>query len=122
MEKRPFFVLGDLFANILVATLAAAATTKLLGGSLGMLPGMLLGMALGMVIAIIIAMLLVPILGIMETMMSCMLSGMLAGMCGGMWGFDAEDILRWGIGTGVTMMLLVYALNFIVSGPQDVKG
>jgi len=120
VETRPFFVVGDWFANILVATLAAAAATKLIGGIWGM-PGMIPGMALGMLIALVVSMLLVPVLGIMETMVSCMLSGMLGGMCGAMWSFDVGDTVRWGIGLGSGIVLLVYALNFVMSGPQKVQ-
>jgi hypothetical protein len=122
MEMRPFFVIGDFFANVLTAILAITAATKLIGGVLGMLPGMLIGMLMGMLIAVVVAMLLVPVLGIMETMLSCMLSGMLAGMCGGMWVFDAPEILSWGISIGLAMMVLVYTLNLVVTGPQHPEG
>ena len=120
METRPYFVFGDWLANVLVATLAVAITTRFLAGTWGMLPGMLVGMLVGMIVALVVSMLLVPVLGIMETMMACMLSGMLGGMCGGMWGFDAGDVLRWGIGLGSIVFILIYTLNFTMSGQQPV--
>ena len=43
MEKRLYFIIGDLCANALVATAAVALTAWLIGGSWGMLPGMLVG-------------------------------------------------------------------------------
>jgi hypothetical protein len=120
METRPFFVFGDLFANVLVASAATLCCAKLIGGTWGMLPGMVAGMLLGMLIALVLVILLVPVLGIMETMMPCMLAGMFGGMCGGMWALSSADALRWGVGIGVAAMLLIYLLNYALSGPQKV--
>ena len=44
------FVLGDFAANIVIATVAVAVTTLLIGGGLGMVTGMVAGMLIGMVI------------------------------------------------------------------------
>jgi hypothetical protein len=119
MEKRPLFILGDLLANCCVATLATALSAWLIGGSLGMLPGMLAGMLLGMLISLPLGVgLLSMLLGIMEVMMPCMLSGMLGGMWGGMWPLQTEDIFQWGIGTGVSMVIVIYTLNAFMSGLQ----
>ena len=83
MEKRLYFIIGDLFANAFVATVAVALTAWLLGGSWGMIPGMLVGMLIGMAVALPLSLaLLSPILGVMEVISPCMISGML----GGMWG------------------------------------
>ena len=80
MEKRLYFIIGDLFANALIATIAVALTTWLIGGSWGMIPGMLVGMLLGMVITLPLSLvLLTPILGVMEILSPCMISGMLGG-------------------------------------------
>jgi hypothetical protein len=122
METRPQFILGDLAANILVATAAVACSTWLIGGELGMLPGMLVGMLLGMAIALILSMgLLAPLLGIMEVMSPCMLGGMLGGMCGGMWALTGSEILFSGSATGTSVITAVYLLNAILSGPQKVS-
>lgn len=121
MEKRLYFVLGDLIANILVATVAVAVTAWLIGGSWGMIPGMIVGMVLGMIIAIPLTVaVLAPLLGIMEVMAPCMLGGMFGGMWGGMWPLQGEEILRWGVGTGVAAFALVYALNSVMTGPRKI--
>ncbi|MFW2405648.1 MAG: hypothetical protein ACN4GT_12835 [Gammaproteobacteria bacterium] len=123
MEKRPYFVIGDLIANILVATAAVALTTWLIGGSWGMIPGMIVGMVLGMIIAIPLTVaVLAPLLGIMEVMAPCMLGGMFGGMWGGMWPLQGEEILRWGVGTGIVSFAVVYVLNTVLSGPQRIDG
>ena len=122
METRWYFVLGDLCANILVATVAVAVSTWLVGGSLGMLPGMLIGMLIGMALALFPFFgLLSVVLGVMEVMTPCMLSGMLGGMFGGMWALTGAEIWQWGSGTGITVVAVVYALNAAVSGQQELE-
>jgi hypothetical protein len=122
MEKRLYFIIGDLFANALIATVAVALTAWLIGGSWGMIPGMLVGMLLGMVIALPLSLImLTPILGVMEVLSPCMISGMLGGMWGGMLPLAGGAILQWGVGTGIAVVMVIYALNAVVSGPQKVE-
>jgi len=122
MEKRFLFVIGDLFANVLVATVAVALTTWLIGGSLGMFPGMLLGMLIGMAIALPLGLaVLTPILGVMEILTPCMLSGMFGGMWGGMWPLTGAEILQWGAGTGIAVIVIIYILNALMTGPQKIE-
>ena len=119
METRWYFIVGDLAANILVATVAVALTSWLIGGSLGMLPGMIVGMLLGMAIALVIGMgLLAPLLGVMEVISPCMLSGMLGGMFGAMWNPAGSQILQWGANTGFAVLVIIYAINAVLSGSQ----
>jgi len=121
MEKRPYFVIGDLLANAFIATVAVALTAWLVGGSWGTIPGMLVGMVIGMIIALPLSLvLLVPILGAMEVFVPCMLSGMLGGMWGGMWPLAGAAMFRWGIGTGIAVVVVIYALNTITTGPQKI--
>jgi hypothetical protein len=119
MESRWYFIVGDLAANILVATAAVALSTWLIGGAWGMVPGMLAGMLIGMALALFPFFGLLSIaLGVMEVMTPCMLSGMIGGMIGGMLDLTGAEIWSWGSGTGVTVLALVYALNATISGPQ----
>ena len=119
MEKRLYFVIGDLLSNMAVATIAVALTAWLIGGSWGMLPGMLAGMIIGMLIALPLALgLLSPLLGVMEVLSPCMISGMLGGMWGGMWPLTGSAVFSWGIGTGIIVMITIYILNARMSGLQ----
>lgn len=121
MEKRIYFIIGDLFANAVVATAAVALTAWLIGGAWGMIPGMIAGMVIGMVIALPLSLaLLAPFLGAMEVLSPCMVSGMLGGMWGGMWPLTGDAIFRWGIGTSIAVVVVVYALNAVVAGPQKI--
>ena len=54
MEKRLYFIIGDLFANALIATIAVALTTWLIGGSWGMIPGMLVGMLFESIVMLLV--------------------------------------------------------------------
>ena len=122
MEKRLPFIIGDLLANAFVATVSIAVTSWLIGGDWGMAAGMIDGMIIGMVVALILSLtMLVPVLGVMETLTPCMLSGMFAGMWGGMWSLTGAEILRWGIGAGLIVVVIIYALNLIVTGPQKLE-
>jgi len=122
METRLYFVIGDCIANVFVATVAVALTTWLIGGAWGMIPGMIAGMVVGMLIAIPLSVgLLFPLLGVMEIMAPCMLSGMFGGMWGGMWPLTGAEIWKWGIGTGIVVVILIYVLNAGLSGPQKIR-
>jgi len=123
MEKRLFFVVGDLLSNVLIATVAIAVTTLLIGGRLGMAVGMIIGMVVGMLIATAIGMgFIARRLGIMEVVMPACLSGMLGGMWGGMWSLSVVETLQWGLITGTGVMVAVYLLNALISGPQKLDG
>ncbi len=122
MEKRLYFVIGDLFANAFVATVAVALTAWLIGGAWGMIPGMLAGMAIGMAIALPLSLGPLSLMfGTLEVIAPCMLSGMLGGMWGGMWPLAGAAALRWGVVTGVVVIVGVYALNGVMTGPQKIE-
>lgn len=121
MERRAYFVIGDILANSLVATAAVALSAWLIGGGPGMWPGMLAGMVLGMALALVLSMLLAPLLGVMEVMVPCMLSGMLGGMWGGMWPLAGSDLPRWGVATAFAVLTVVYLANALLRGPQQVE-
>jgi hypothetical protein len=119
MEKRLYFVIGDLLANTTIATIAVALTAWLIGGSWGMVPGMLAGMLIGMLITLPLALgLLSPFLGVMEVLSPCMISGMFGGMWGGMWPLAGSAVFSWGIGTGIVVIAIIYILNARMTGMQ----
>lgn len=123
MERRLPFVLGDLLANVLVATVATAAATWLLGGAWGMAAGAVLGMGLGGLIGLVLAAVaLMPLLGALEVLTPCMVSGMLGGMWGGMWSLAAAGVLAWGAGTGLAVVAAIYGLNAVLTGPRQYEG
>ena len=84
MERRLYFIVGDLLACSVVGAIAAIAVSLLVGSGWNMLLAMLVGMAVGMALALPGALLFMPFFGAMEVMVPAMLSGMLAGMAVGM--------------------------------------
>jgi len=37
-----------------------------------------------------------------------------------MWPLAGIAILQWGIGTGIAVIVVIYALNIIMTGPQKI--
>ncbi|MFV0278411.1 MAG: hypothetical protein ACK5HY_14680 [Parahaliea sp.] len=122
MDKRLYFVVGDLAANIvtgaLVGWLVWLATPHGWNMWLIMAPAMILGMVLATVLAIPLGMLF----GAMEVMVPMMLSGMVAGMVLGMHAAmhrsDAAFALATGALCGLASILAVWALNSLLRGPR----
>lgn len=85
MDNRLYFVLGDLFANIIVGLLVGGLSWLIVSTGWNMWLAMVLMMAVGMLAALI---LWIPVgiqFGAIEAMVPAMLSGMLSGMVLGMW-------------------------------------
>jgi hypothetical protein len=81
MDKRSYFLIGDVFSNTLVALLAALAVHGLISPGWPMLPAMVVGMVLAMVLGSLCCLLcLMRFFGAMEIMLPAMLSSMLTGM------------------------------------------
>ena len=105
MERRVYFILGDLLSCV-----AAGAA----GGWLTELahPGacfVLIGMAIGMVLGMVAGLLLSPFFGSLEVMLPASLSGMVGGMVVGM----MHDIsLMDAAGIGAAMGILCLAFSY----------
>lgn len=113
MEKRVYFVLGDLMSCVLSGALAGwwAMQVSVFGMMGSMAAGMLVGMGAGM----LVGMLLSPLFGAMEVLVPVMLTGMVSGMIIGMVHPMAplspqQAVACGGLG-GVLCMAAVYGLN-----------
>ncbi len=84
MEKRPYFVLGDIFSNVFVGALVGLAASAMVGEGWNMVVGMAGGMGVGMVLALLSLLVFCPLFGALEVMLPVMLSGMASGMGVGM--------------------------------------
>lgn len=113
MEKRLYFLFGDMVSNSVVGILAGVATASLVGIDWPMLIGMLVGMAIGMLVSLLGPLVFCPWFGALEVMIPTMLTGMLSGMALGM--LAAMSSLSLGtvggigacIGLGVTVMVWI---------------
>ena len=81
MDKRRYFLIGDVASNAIVALLAAVAADSFFSASWPMPVAMVVGMILGMAIANLCCVIcLMRFFGAMEVMLPTMLSGMFVGM------------------------------------------
>jgi hypothetical protein len=120
METRPYFVLGDVFTNVVIGAAAAVLASKLVPPSWSVLFAMPAAMFLGMLVSIPIALAASPLFGAFEIMLPGMLSGMMGGMIGRMPAAMAPSpgparAAAWGAGVGVATVLWVYALTAVAS-------
>lgn len=84
MERRVYFITGDLLACIVAGTAAGWLTQLAVPGDWHVLVGMMIGMALGMAVGMLTGILFSPFFGAFEVMLPASLSGMMAGMIVGM--------------------------------------
>ena len=125
MERRPYFLIGDILAcGVTGAAAALLAQLAVPGGwpaPPGMIVGMLLGMPLGMCAGILGGALFSPLFGAMEISLPTGLAGMMAGglvgMCHGMAGIGAGTALLAGAVIGLLCLIYTYALQARLRGP-----
>lgn len=123
MEKRLYFLVGDVLASSVIGGLAGLAVTSLIGPSWPMPVAMVVGMALGMLVSILSPLVFTPLFGAHEVMIPSMLTGMLSGMVCGMWA--AMQTLSGGTASaigaliGVGVVVLVWIGNALLHGEQQ---
>ena len=84
MERRPYFVLGDLLSCTVTGAAAALVVARLVSPAWSPWLAMPVGMVLGMLVALPVSLIFVVPFGFMEVLLPGMLVGMLAGMWAGM--------------------------------------
>lgn len=84
LERRPYFLLGDILACTATGAAAAWVTHALLPGGWIILAGMITGMVLGMMIGVVAGLVFQPIFGALEVALPAGLAGMAGGVAGGM--------------------------------------
>jgi hypothetical protein len=120
LERRYFFVAGDILSNGVMGIVAALLAMSIVDTSWHMLVAMLAGMAAGMGISIILMPIFVGFFGAMEVMLPAMLTAMLAGMVFGMVGsmqvLTTLEVVTGGGLTGILTLLLTYAADARIRG------
>lgn len=123
MERRVYFLFGDLLAC--TVTGAAAAWLAQLAVPAGWIfpAGMALGMAIGMFAGALGGILFTPLFGSMEIAMPATLAGMAAGMVGGMLPTvapgDAGTALWVGAAAGLVCLAYTYVLQARLHGEVE---
>ncbi len=115
VEKRPYFVMGDLIANLSAGALVGAIAVQSMGPSWNMWISMCVGMVAGMLLSMLVAFPAMALFGAMEVMLPVMLTGMVAGMVVSMMAaMDSLPIARgvvWGAVCGVLTLAACYLAN-----------
>lgn len=109
MERRVYFILGDLLSCVAAGAAGGWLTELAHPGACFVLIGMAIGMVLGMVAGMVAGLLLSPFFGSLEVMLPASLSGMVGGMVVGM----MHDIsLMDAAGIGAAMGILCLAFSY----------
>jgi len=115
MERRPYFVIGDI-AAALFAGAAGGWMGHALPGSWPMLPAMFSGMILGMLAGNLVGLLFAPFFGAMEVMVPAALSGMAAGMILTMVEVGSGEVALFGASIGLGCLIATYSLQAWLHG------
>ncbi len=111
MEKRPYFLIGDLLTNGVAGAVVALICTSVFSEawphSLAMVAGMFVGSTVGM----LLAMLASVALGAFEVMLPVMTTGMLVGMLSATSAAALTEAAAGGALVGVGVLVLTYLLN-----------
>lgn len=114
MEKRPYFVLGDLLVNVAAGVTAALSVRALVPPSWHPVVAMPVGMFLGSLVASLLSFLFMPFFGAFEVMLPAMLTGMVSGMAATMLEAPASS----GALIGLAVVGWVYFLT-AMAGSRD---
>lgn len=124
MENRPYFILGDLLANVSVGVLSALLCTALFDVENNMFFAMIGGMVAGMALAMILGVgVFFRYFGAMEVMIPTSLTGMIAGMITSMWvamgSLSSGGAIFLGLLSAVISLVATYRLQAKISGIQE---
>ncbi len=127
MERRPYFVFGDVLACTVIGVAAGWAAWLVAPAGwpapLGMIGGMAVGMLAGMVVGLIGNLPFSPLFGAMEISLPMGLSGKMAGsvagMLEGMAGISAATALWAGAATGLGCLAFTYVLQARLAGEVE---
>ena len=124
MENRPYFIVGDLAANLSVGILSAIACAALFSSASNMFFAMIVGMLVGMILAMVLgAALFFRYFGAMEVMIPTSLTGMISGMIVSMWASmgsvsTSGAIFLGGLSAALSL-IITYRLQAKISGIQE---
>lgn len=129
MDKRLYFVIGDIVANIATGALAGWVCWLLMPLGWHMLLAMVVAMVLGMLVALLLFPLFAYFWGAMEVMVPTMFSGMLSGMVVGMRAtmmpLSQTEALFVGGAFGLAGIVIIWVLNNLLKGtakPSQMTG
>ena len=125
MDHRLYFVLGDLFANLITGALVGWLSWLIVDPGWNMWIAMFLMMVVSMFVAIILWIPFSVWFGAMEVMVPLMFTGMVSGMVVGMWAameqLSAMDCFYLGAVCGLVSLVVIWILNSALRGTEPVR-
>ena len=125
MERRLYFLLGDLISNTGVGALVGVVIAFVVGEAWPASFAMVAGMMLGDLVALPAAVGLSALFGAMEVMLPVMVSGMLSGLVVGMRAANSplstSTAVTWGAALGLLTLLATYGLNAYIQATHRRK-
>ena len=123
MERRVYFILGDLMTCIAAGAAGGRLILLVVPGDWFVLLGMVAGMVLGMAAGMLVGGLFSPLFGAMESMLPAALSGMAGGMVVGMMQAMAvigpADAAWSGAAVGILCLAFTYRLQARLHGEVE---
>ena len=116
MEKRLYFIFGDVLSNAAIGGLAGLGAAGLVSAGWNMLIGMGIGMIVGMGVSFLALLVFCPFFGAMEVMLPTMLAGMVLGMAASMQTLGLSQAAGVGALIGIGAMLAVFMFNAKLQG------
>lgn len=123
MERRAYFIFGDMLACAASGAAAGWITFAFIPGGWFAIVGMTLGMVLGMLVGMAAGVVFAPFFGDFEIALPSALSGMIAGAAVGMLRevaeIDAAAALLGGAVTGLASLAYTYFLQARLHGEAE---
>ena len=116
MEKRLYFIFGDILSNAAIGGLTGLGAAGLVSTGWNMLIGMGIGMLVGMGMSFLALLIFCPFFGAMEVMLPTMLAGMLLGMAAAMQTLSQSQAAGIGAMICIGAMLAVFMFNAKLQG------
>jgi len=112
MERRPYFLLGDLLVNAAVGAVSGLVALWLVPAFWNDLLSSFIGMVAGMGVGLVLGVAAMPFLGAFEVMLPAILSGMIAGMVVGTSELNSSSAATVGALVGLATIAGTYGLTF----------
>jgi hypothetical protein len=120
LDHRPFYVIGDFVANVVIGTIVGLVCWAIVSPSWNMWLAMFAMMPVGTVVGFFLFFPFAIKLGAMEVMVPLMftgeLTGMVVGMGGAMYELSMRDGLLLGAATGAAGIVIIWIVNSMLRG------
>ena len=122
MERRLYFVFGDLLSNAAGGAVAAAGVALLVGAGWPLPIGMIVGMAAGGLAAMLLASISGLLFGVLELMLPMMTTGMAAGMLAAMDASSGTVHVGAAAARGAVVGAVVLGATYVFNGYLQRRG